>query len=309
MAANAFAQLDGGPTAAQLLERAREMRPRLIVRQAETEENSFYPQSTHEEFSAAGFYKMLVPKRYGGYECDIPTYFRIVREIARGCPSSGWMLSQSINHTLAVASFLPERAQEEIFTSGGGEFRSSLTFKPEGRAERADGGWKIEGHFHYNSGAPYSTHMMSHAILKDPGNPHDGKPMLFVAPRDTYEVMDDWGDVLGLRGSGSHSITVSSAIIPGDYALPGQALMTMDPATAIGRTLHDNPLYGGSLASFFMLGGANVATGIAKGAVAETGTTRPSRKWLPGSASSFVSAAASSARSSAWFATTSALSL
>lgn len=271
MAANAPAELIGEPdtvpTATQLLESAREMRPRLIARQGETEENSFYPQSTHEEFSAAGFYRMLVPKRYGGYECDAATYFRIVREVARACPSSGWMLSQSINHTLAVASFFPERAQNEIFGSDVGEFRSSLTFKPEGTAERVDGGWKIDGHFHYNSGAPYSTHMMSHAILKDPGNPHDGKPMLFITPRDTYEVMGDWGDVLGLRGSGSHSITVSNAIIPDDYALPGQTLMAMNPAAAIGRALHGNPLYGGNLAGFFMLGGSNVATGIAKGAV------------------------------------------
>ncbi|MGV3768894.1 MAG: acyl-CoA dehydrogenase family protein [Sphingobium phenoxybenzoativorans] len=253
------------PTDEELLERAREIRPRLVERQGETEARSFYPESTHEEFTNAGFYKMLVPKRYGGYECDVLTYFRIVREVARGCPSTGWMLSQSINHTLTVASFFAERAQAEIFASG--EFRAPLTAKPEGTAEKVEGGWKINGFFHYNSGAPYSTHMMSHVFLIDPETGKKGAPMMFIAPRDTYEIMDDWGDVLGLRGSGSHSIKVVDAIIPSDYATPGQTFLTMDPKSAIGMELHGNPLYGGSTLSFYMLGGSNVATGTAKGAV------------------------------------------
>lgn len=254
------------PTDAELVRRAREIGPTLLARQAETEALAHYPEDVHKAFRAAGFYKMLMPKKYGGYECDPQTYFQVVREIARNCPSSGWMLSQSINHTLTIASFFSEEAQDEIFAAG--EFLAPLTAKPEGAAElQPDGGWKLSGTFHYNSGAPYSTHMMSHAI---PDRMPDGStptPMLFVAPRDTYTVLDDWGDVLGLKGSGSNSIRFDGAYIPPHYALPGHTFLSLDPKVAIGRRIHGNAMYAGSTLSFYLLGGANVSTGTARGAV------------------------------------------
>jgi 3-hydroxy-9,10-secoandrosta-1,3,5(10)-triene-9,17-dione monooxygenase len=258
------------PTDEELLERARRIGPSLVKRQAETETLGRYAEDTHKAFSEAGFYRMLIPKRFGGYECNLETYFKVVREIARNCPSTGWMLSQSINHTITVGSFFSEEAQAAIFAEGGGEFRAPLTAKPEGTAEpTADGGWKITGTFHYNSGAPYSTHMMSHAIPTEMPDGSKPEPMLFIARRDQYEVLDDWGDVLGLKGSGSNSIKFDGGYIPGNYALPGQTFLTLDPKQAVGRELHENPMYAGSTLTFFLLGGANVATGTAMGAVDE----------------------------------------
>jgi 3-hydroxy-9,10-secoandrosta-1,3,5(10)-triene-9,17-dione monooxygenase len=251
------------PSKDEILESARAIGRTLVARQAETEERGYYAEDIHQAFSEAGFYKMLVPRRFGGYEYDLETYFRVVREIARNCPSSGWMLSQSINHTVTVASFFSEEAQAEIFASG--EFRAPLTARPEGRAEKVDGGWRINGTFHYNSGAPYSTHMMSHTIPDEPLE--GGVPLFFIAPRSEYEVLDDWGDVLGLRGSGSHSIRFVDGFVPDHYTLPGETFLTLDPSAAVGHELHDNPMYGGSTLTFFLLGGSNVALGTAMGAL------------------------------------------
>lgn len=254
-------------TEEQILERARVIGRTLVERQAETEERGYYAPDTHEAFSEAGFYRMLVPRRYGGYEFSLENYFRVVREIARNCTSTGWMLSQSINHTVTVASYFSEEAQAEIFANG--EFRAPLTAKPEGTARRdKDGGWRVSGTFHYNSGAPYSTHMMSHTLPEEPaadGSP--AGPLFFIAPRSEYTVLDDWGDVLGLKGSGSHSISFDGGYVPEHYTCPGETFLTLDPSTAIGRELHGNPMYAGSTLTFFLLGGANVAVGTAMGAV------------------------------------------
>ncbi len=251
------------PSREEILESARRIGRTLVERQAETEARGYYAEDTHREFSEAGFYRMLVPKLYGGYEYDLETYFRVVREIARNCPSTGWMLSQSINHTVTVASFFGEQAQSEIFANG--EFRAPLTARPEGTAEKVDGGWRITGTFHYNSGAPYSTHMMSHTLPVEPLD--DGVPLFFIAPRSEYEVLDDWGDVLGLRGSGSHSIRFDGGFVPDRYTLPGDTFLTVDPNKAIGRELHGNPMYAGSTLTFFLLGGSNVTIGTAMGAL------------------------------------------
>ena len=54
-----------------------------------------------------------------------------------------------------------------------------------------------------------TTYYMGQALLPAPAGagPDDPPPMLlFVAPRSEWEMLDDWGDMLGLKGSGSHSI-------------------------------------------------------------------------------------------------------
>ncbi len=61
-------------TPAEIVARAREIRPGLVELQAETEDRRYYSEETHQAFLKAGFYRMLVPRRYGGYEFDLPTF-------------------------------------------------------------------------------------------------------------------------------------------------------------------------------------------------------------------------------------------
>ena len=91
-------------TPAQMIARAAEIGPTLVARQAETEERTCYAPDTHEVFREAGFYRLLVPRRYGGYEFDIPTFMRVIMHISRGCPSTGWQLCLAHAHTLLVAA-------------------------------------------------------------------------------------------------------------------------------------------------------------------------------------------------------------
>ena len=63
----------------------------------------YYSEEMHRAFLDAGFYHLYVPRRYGGYEFDVPTYMRVVQEIARGCVSTGWCLGLTMNHALRSA--------------------------------------------------------------------------------------------------------------------------------------------------------------------------------------------------------------
>ena len=100
------------------------LRPLLIERQAETEALTYPPASTHEEFLTAGFYRLYVPRRYGGYEFGLPTYVRVMQEVARGCVNSAWCLGLAADHALQIGSWFEEQAQAEIF--GDGDFRCRL---------------------------------------------------------------------------------------------------------------------------------------------------------------------------------------
>src|SRR4030081_927470 len=117
-------------TQEEMVGRAVALRPRLIADQAATEQRSYYSQQMHEAFLAAGFYHLYVPRRYGGYEFDVPTYVRVGQEGARGCVSPAWCVGLAMNHALMVGSWWPPEAQDEIFA--GGDFRCASVAAPVG---------------------------------------------------------------------------------------------------------------------------------------------------------------------------------
>jgi 3-hydroxy-9,10-secoandrosta-1,3,5(10)-triene-9,17-dione monooxygenase len=255
-----------GLTAEQVVARAEALVPELIGRQAEAEERSFYAGDIHERFARNGFYRILVPRRYGGYEFGIETFLRVSMTLARGCPSTGWMYCLGATHALLAATLFDEQAQAELFSAG--DFICPGTIIPGGSAvPAAGGGWTVNGTWPYCSGAPYASHFMGHALI----SAGDGQPpalLFFVAPRSQWRRLDDWGRQLGLRGSGSHSIVIENGRIPGYLALPGAHVSEVDvTAGTPGRTLHGNPEYGGGQLAYMNLEIAALAVGMAQGAL------------------------------------------
>ncbi|MCZ1004498.1 hypothetical protein O1M63_51865 [Streptomyces mirabilis] len=218
-------------TEREVIERAVAMRPALLERQPETERLTIYPKDTHEEFLRAGFYRMLQPRRYGGYAFGLPTFYRVVTEVARGCPSTGWALSLTAAHVLQVASVFEERTQDELFGDEG-DFRAASTATPVGVARPdGDGHVVLDGTWSYSSGSPYSTHYVGQT-LRAPEKPEDppGPLVLFVAPRSAWTLLDDWQGVLGLRGSGS---TASASTRPASpRTSPGRRACSTCPSRA-----------------------------------------------------------------------------
>lgn len=252
-------------TPEEIVRRAEAIAPTLVERQAETEQRTFCAPDTHQAFLDAGFYRILVPRRYGGYEFGPDTLVRVTIALARGCSSTGWMYSLGAAHALNVASLFPEQAQAELFA--GTDFVCPAVAAPAGTAERLpDGRWRLDGVWSYCSGAPYATHFLGHTLVPDAeGNL---APMAFVVPRDGWQRLDDWGRHLGLRGSGSHSIAISGTVIPEHFALPFTHVVNADVSAGTpGLDLHGNPQYAGGLLSWMCMGLAALAVGIAQGAL------------------------------------------
>ncbi len=255
-----------GLTPAEVLQRAHAIAGGLVDRQAETEKRTYYAEDTHEAFARAGLYRLLVPKRYGGYEFGIDTFFRVTMILARACPSTAWMYCLGATHALPVATLFDERAQSEIF--GGGDFIAPATIVPSGSAQRQpDGSWTVNGTWAYCSGAPYATHFIGHTLVPT-GPDQPPAPMMFIAPRDQWQRLDDWGSQLGLRGSGSHSITIRDGRIPEGFALHGVHISEVNvTGGTAGRTIHGNPQYGGGQLSYMVMEAAALSVGIAQGAL------------------------------------------
>jgi 3-hydroxy-9,10-secoandrosta-1,3,5(10)-triene-9,17-dione monooxygenase len=255
----------------ELIERAVELRPKLHERQEETERLGHYPESTLRDFQEAGFYRVWVPRALGGYEFDVPTFARLIVEVGRGCPSTAWALALQVGHQLTIGAYWSEQAQREIFGAHNGEFRSGHRDMPSGFATPTDDGYLIRGLWRYVSGNAFPTHFIGNLIVQDEkpgavaGTATDGagdydentaRFAMVCLPIEDVEVLDDWGNILGMQGSASNSVRVADAFVPEHYLVElseGQLIKADADARVQGQRLWGNPMYSGRLFTTYNL--------------------------------------------------------
>jgi 3-hydroxy-9,10-secoandrosta-1,3,5(10)-triene-9,17-dione monooxygenase len=263
------AQPEPGLTAETMVERARAMRPLLRVQQDEADARGCYSDEVHEAFKAAGFYRILQPRMFGGYEFGLPDFIRVVREISRGHPGAGWCFTLAASHSLVVGSHLPEEVQREIFGPDG-DFRAPHRAPPSGTFRRVDGGYIVSGRWSYSSGIPVATHFIGGGLIRDEGKP----PRLvnIIVPRSDYEILPDWGGghTLGMEASGSNTVELKEVFVPDRRIFREDILISSDdfgPDDGVGARLHGNPMYLGVLGGFFHTTFGGIFTGAAYAAL------------------------------------------
>ena len=239
------------PAADDLVQRARDLRPKLRKLHAEHEALGGYSEEIHREFEEAGFYRALAPKRFGGLELGLDDFFRIGIEISRGDPGVGWSFILGAGHAFHVGSFFCEDGQRELF--GADSFIAPGRTVPAGKAVATDTGYRLSGTWDYCSGSMWSTHALVVAPTVDAAGTALGLRM-FALPRSDFGILDDWGGdrTIGMRASSSNSITIQDAFVPGhlsvDYNFREHELGTDG---TIGYQLHGNPMYLGRTMLFF----------------------------------------------------------
>jgi 3-hydroxy-9,10-secoandrosta-1,3,5(10)-triene-9,17-dione monooxygenase len=251
------------PASEDLLAAAEAMRPTLLAEQAATEARGYYSAETHEAFREAGFYRMLVPARHGGLEVGLPTYYQVIAAIARGCPSSGWMLALGSAHALQLASYWPEPTHAQAFAPGHFIASASFSFE-DADAQAVEGGYRIHGTWHFCSGVPYATHHMPLVPVGD-----GEERIVALVPREHFRMLDNWGDLIGLKGSGSHSVVIDDAFVPTDHTITLEQWMAIGVDSTPGYRAYGNPLYGGAFMAVAIGELNSVQVGAAQGAIDE----------------------------------------
>ena len=137
----------------------------------------------HEEFLRAGFYRMLVPRRYGGYEFDLPTFLRVIIEIARRLPVDR-LVPLPLGRLTRCRSARSSRSRRRRRSSVTATSAAPRSRHRRGWRRALEDGWELNSTHPYSSGAPYSTHYMGQTFL--PQTEPDaaaGHPALRRAPR------------------------------------------------------------------------------------------------------------------------------
>jgi len=240
--------------------RARDLGPELEAAADEIERRRELPESIVEALVDRGLFRLLLPRALYGAELPPAAYVQVIEEVAKHDASTAWCLGQANGCTMTAALLDPEVARE-IF----GPKRGIVAWGPPGPAEAREvaGGYRLTGTWSFASGSHHATWLGAHvAILGDDGTPRlrtDGGSVMrtLLFPKASARFTDIW-HVIGLRGTGSDSYTVTDLFVPESHTVLREA----EP-----KPRQPGPLYAFSSSNMYSCGFAGVALGVARSAL------------------------------------------
>lgn len=260
------------PTPADLFARAQALVPVLRARADECEAGNKVPEATIRDFQEAGFFKILQPQRWGGYEMDPEAFYDVQMKLAEGCMSSAWVLGVVAVHNWQLALFDP-KAQDDVWAEDPTTLISS-SYMPRAEVTPVDGGYRISGRWGFSSGVDHCQWAFLGGLVKDP---ETGIPdfWTFLVPRKDFTVLPIW-NTIGLGGTGSHDVTVTDAYVP---AYRTHRSKDGFAATNPGAKSNPGPLYKLPFGQVFVRAVSSSSIGALQGALdtfIETGAKRRS---------------------------------
>jgi len=250
------------PTHEELVARAKAMIPTLKERARKCVEDRDVPVESIREFHEAGFFRILQPKRWGGYEMHPNVFFDVQKALAEGCMSTGWMYGVVGCHPYELALFHDE-AQQEVWGKDTSTLASS-SYQPVGKVTHVEGGFRLSGRWGFSTGSVHCDWVVLGAMVppKFEGDAPDMRA--FLLPRSDYTIDRDSWHVFGLQGTGSHDIIVDDVFVP-EYRTHRSVdgFLCNNP----GQTENDGPLYTLPWAQVFVRSVSTAAFGGARAAV------------------------------------------
>ncbi len=245
-----------------LIEKAARMAPVLRDRAPEAERLRRIPDETEAEFRDAGFYKIYQPARFGGHEMRYGLHTMLAAQIARGCASSGWVLSVTACHSWILGMY-DLQAQADVWEAEPDARIASSFLAADAAVEVVEGGVRLSGTWRFSSNVLHCSAIILQIMV--PQKPDGMKQFFALLTRDQYEIEDNW-NVAGLAATGSNDVLVKDAFVPQHRLLD---IMTTRDGKSPGASVHDHPLYRMPLFAPFAHTLAGAAMGAALGALEE----------------------------------------
>ena len=181
------------------------------ARRAELERERQIPADLFRRAADAGLFRQLICTELGGLGRSAVEWFRTGVQMARWEPSFAWVVTQGAgDHATYTASGDP--AFTSVFLADPNAYSSSSdngtgTLVPEGD------GYRLEGRWGFCSGCQGATWVGGRATLplaEGQGTP-DG--LWALVPIERARIEETW-DVMGMIGTGSHTLVVEPQHIP-----------------------------------------------------------------------------------------------
>jgi alkylation response protein AidB-like acyl-CoA dehydrogenase len=247
----------------RLLANIQELAPSITSRAAEIEVSRRMPLDLLEALRSIGIFRIFVPESHGGLELDMPTALEIFAALSRIDGSVGWTATIGGGCDI-FASLLPRDTYEQVYQNGP-DVMIAGSAQPVGRAEVVAGGWRVNGRWPFASGCQHADWMFGFCVMTEGGKPlcgpagEGGPPLVrgFFLPARGWQIEDTWY-VAGLKGTGSHHITLRDMVVPAENFFD----------LANGVPCVPGPLYQAVLQLLPLMHSAN-SIGIAEGSLDE----------------------------------------
>ena len=257
------------------IERARRLKPLLEAAAPRIDAACALPTEVLDAFFEARMFRMFLPHTFGGAELEPATFFQVVSEIAAGDASAAWCVAQSSGCSMSAAYMEPVAAHK-VFGDARAAVAWGYSMGPQCRATPVKGGWRVNGTWGFGSGNRHATWVGAHChrtdeagvILAQP----DGRPLerTMLIPRAAVTIKEGSWNVVGLRGTGSDTYSVSDLFVPGEYSLVPRATardhhLPEDAEPELEPERRENgPLYRFSPMNVYQAGFAAVGLGVAR---------------------------------------------
>lgn len=248
---------------ARLLDAAVELRAVVAERARQTEQERRVSADVTQLLKESGLYRVVQPRRFGGYELGLEALRRLAFEIGRGCTSTGWCYGLSAAASWVLGMF-PEEAQHDVW-GGSPDALLASCIAPTGNAVPVDGGYRLKGRWSFGSNSDNAQWLALGAMVEQTeGVPP--RPIFLLVPQGEYRIIDTWHTV-GLAGTGSKDIAIETEVfVPAHRTVSFSSVLEQD---APGADLHDSALYRVPFLSGFPPLLANPAAAALRGAIDE----------------------------------------
>jgi indole-3-acetate monooxygenase len=197
---------------------ARALQPLIRGYRDEIDREQRLPKPLVQQFHAAGFYSLVIPRRLGGLQVDPLTYVRVVEVLAEAAGSVGWNLANNSIGQLVTLG-LPDEGVHEIYADRADTVIAGTAVMGGGRAVPVDGGYRVTGRWPFGTGCQESSWMLGSFQILDGDEPRrspDGASVYWrgVFHRSEAQIVEGSWDVSGLRATGSFDWTVDDVFLP-----------------------------------------------------------------------------------------------
>ena len=234
-----------------VLDAVRGLAPKIAGRAAEIEAARRLPVDLVRDLTAAGCFRMLVPRSHRGAGFDLASAMSVIEELSRADASAAWTTMNLAGGWINLGGF--PRATFDALYAGGPDVIIGGVFSPAGTAVPVDGGYRVSGRWAFASGCQDCQWLFGNC-MEAHGDGPQLRTVLFSP--DQIKIEDTWS-VSGLCGTGSHHLVADDVFVRADRT----CLPFADPPCL------DEPLLRMPMPPIFAFGVASVAVGIAQGAL------------------------------------------
>jgi indole-3-acetate monooxygenase len=223
-----------------LIEAARRIAPVIREHNEEAERERRLSRPVLDALYETGLLRMFTPRSLGGLEVDPITRALVIEEIAGHDTAAGWTLENPLDWAYLCAR-LPDEGAEEIY-SGGANILIAAQFGRPLNAIPSQEGYRITGRAPFVSNCYDADWIATTAMVMDGEQAHQEPEMVMAYfPREHCQVIDTW-NTMGMRGTGSHDISVTDVFVPKTRTFP--MVPEFEPGSHYQGPLYRFPLVG-----------------------------------------------------------------